>query len=157
MGKILIGGVLQYAHLSALCILGIADRPGIAAAVLSHLAEQAINVQFICQLIDMEQRDHLCLCIDRSDLCRARPLAEAAGRSVGAQSAQIIEEVSIVSIFGPDFRERPGISSVMFVALAARDINILAISSSISTVSCVIEAKHLAIATEALEDMFALP
>ena len=43
MSKIKIGGIIQNAHLSALCILGIADRPGIAAAVLTALAEQCVN------------------------------------------------------------------------------------------------------------------
>jgi aspartokinase len=45
----------------------------------------------------------------------------------------------------------------MFDALANRDINILAISTSISTISCVIEAKNLAEAAEAIRDAFELP
>ena len=66
-------------------------------------------------------------------------------------------EVAIVSIFGPDFRERPGIAGTMFDALAAEDVNIMAISTSISTVSCVIESKALETALDALRETFDLP
>jgi aspartate kinase len=157
MNRTKIGGIIQNAHLSALCILGIADRPGIAATVLNALGQEHISLQFIAQLIDFNHQDHLCLCIDRSELSRARPLAEAAARSVGAQTVQDVEEASLISIFGPDFRERPGIAGAMSAALAAKGINILAISTSISTVSCVIETKNLASAIEALQETFELP
>jgi len=157
VSKIKIGGIIQNPHLSMLCILGIADRPGIAAETLNALGEQHINIQFIVQLIDFERRDHLCLCVAREDLRRAIPVAEAAAQKVGAQTVEYIEQASIVSIFGPDFRERPGIAGVMFAALASRHINILAISTSISTVSCVIEAANLSAAVEALKQTFDLP
>jgi aspartate kinase len=66
-------------------------------------------------------------------------------------------EAAIVSIFGPDFRERPGIAGTMFEALATQGINILAISTSISTVSCVIESDSLETALNALRKTFDLP
>ena len=66
-------------------------------------------------------------------------------------------EVAIVSIFGPDFRERPGIAGTMFSALAERGVNILAVSTSISTVSCVIESEPLERALIALRETFDLP
>ena len=66
-------------------------------------------------------------------------------------------EVAIVSIFGPDFRERPGIAGTMFHALAERGVNILAVSTSISTVSCVIESDPLESALVALRETFDLP
>jgi aspartate kinase len=66
-------------------------------------------------------------------------------------------EVAIVSIFGPDFRERPGIAGTMFDALAGQGINILAISTSISTVSCVIGSDDLEMALISLRQTFDLP
>jgi len=66
-------------------------------------------------------------------------------------------EVAIVSIFGPDFRERPGIAGRMFDALAGRQVNILAISTSISTVSCVVASAQLDLALRALRETFDLP
>jgi aspartokinase len=66
-------------------------------------------------------------------------------------------EAAIVSIFGPDFRERPGIAGAMFKALADNGINILAISTSISTVSCVIASDDLENGLNALRATFDLP
>jgi aspartokinase len=157
MGKIKIGGIIQTPRLAALSILGVADRPGIAAEVLNALGERHISIQFIAQLIDSQRQDHLCLCMARDELRAGLALAQAAAQKIGAQTVECIEEASLISIFGPDFRERPGIAGTMFAALAARDINILAISTSISTVSCVIEARHLAQAVEALKQTFELP
>jgi aspartate kinase len=60
-------------------------------------------------------------------------------------------------MFGPHFGERPGIAGVMFSALASADINILAISTSISSTSCLIDASDMDEAVQALEEVFDLP
>jgi len=157
MKKTKIGGIIQNRRLAALWILGIADRPGIAATVLNALGRERINVQFIVQCIDSQQQDHICLCVEREDLEVARSLAKQAADTVGAQTVEETPAVSIVSIFGPDFRERPAIAGTMFNALSTRNINILAISTSISTVSCVIEEQYLDEAVESLKQTFELP
>jgi aspartate kinase len=157
MKKTKIGGIIQNPRLAALWILGIADRPGIAATVLNALGYERINVQFIVQCIDSLQQDHICLCVDRDDLAAAHVLVKKAADTVGAQWIKQTPAVSIVSIFGPDFRERPAIAGTMFNALAIKDINILAISTSISTVSCVIDENDLAAALESLQQTFDLP
>jgi len=157
MKKIKIGGIIQNQYLSAIRILGVADRPGIAAIVLKALGEQEISAQFIVHLIDLQHQDHICICIDRDGLDVARSCAEVAASIIGAQSVEYIPQASLISIFGPDFRERPGIAGTMFDALARCDINILAISTSISTISCVIETRDLAAAAQAIRDTFELP
>lgn len=157
MKKIKIGGIIQNQHLSAIRILGVADRPGIAATILNALGEEEISAQFIVQCIDLHHQDHICICIDRDALDLARVQAQEAARVIGAQSVEYIEQASLISIFGPDFRERPGIAGTMFHALAANDINIIAISTSISTISCVIETQYLETAARALREAFELP
>jgi len=157
MEKIRIGGIMQNAHVSLLNVTAVPDRPGIAAAILGGLGQQSINVQFIVQCIDQSKRDQVALCVDRDDL----PAAEGVLSRVvpGFEAGQVIPhaESAIVSIFGPDFRERPGIAGTMFEALADEGINILAISTSISTVSCVIESDSLEAALNSLRKTFDLP
>jgi len=65
--------------------------------------------------------------------------------------------VSLVSVFGPDFRERPAIAASVFEAMASADINIMAISTLISTVSCLIDGSRVDDAAVALRERFALP
>jgi aspartate kinase len=157
MDKIRIGGIMQNAHLSLLSVTSVPDRPGIASAILGGLGDQRVNVQFIVQCIDERQRDQIALCVDRDDLPTALEILGDVAPELDAGKVVSHAEAAIVSIFGPDFRERPGIAGAMFEALAAKDINILAISTSISTVSCVIKSGDLEAALNALRDTFDLP
>jgi aspartate kinase len=77
--------------------------------------------------------------------------------TVGAKEVVYDEEVGIVSIFGPHFGQRPGVAGVMFLALASAGVNILAISTSISTTSCLVDASDVDEAVQALEEAFELP
>jgi aspartate kinase len=157
MEKIRIGGIMQNAHLSLLNVTAVPDRPGIAAAILSSLGSRSVNVQFIVQCIDQNQQDQVAVCVDRDDLPLALDMVHAIAPEIEAGKVVSLPEVAIVSIFGPDFRERPGIAGMMFKALADRGVNILAVSTSISTVSSVIEAANLEPALLALRDTFDLP
>jgi aspartokinase len=157
MARIRIGGIMQNAHLSLLNVTAVPDRPGIAAAILGELGQRSINVQFIVQCIDQNQRNQVALCVDRDDLQVGLDIVNRVAPAIEAGKVLAVPEVAIVSIFGPDFRERPGIAGTMFEALASRQINILAISTSISTVSCVIDASHLDVALPSLRETFDLP
>ena len=157
MEKIRIGGIMQNAHLSLLNVTAVPDRPGIAASILRGLGQRGINVQFIVQCIDQNQQDQVAVCVDRDDLSLALELVNAIAPEIEAGKVVSLPEVAIVSIFGPDFRERPGIAGMMFQSLADRGVNILAVSTSISTVSSVIESQNLEPALLALRDTFDLP
>jgi aspartate kinase len=155
--KVKIGGIMANGGMAKVGVMSVPDRPGVAAAILSKLGEKGVNVQFIVSCIDLENRDHVVLCVGRSDLQLTVGLLEAMREQIGAQAVVHASEVGIVSVFGPDFRERPGIAAQVFEALASERINILAISTSISTVSCVIDEELLDQATEVLGETFALP
>jgi aspartate kinase len=157
MEKIRIGGIMQNAHLALLNVTAVPDRPGIAAAILGQLGARKINVQFVVQCIDQSERDQVALCVDRDDLEAGLEIVRKVAPEIDAGKVIPHREVAIVSIFGPDFRERPGIAGTMFEALADRGINILAISTSISTVSCVIGSDDLEEALVSLRETFDLP
>jgi aspartate kinase len=157
MGKIRIGGIMQNAHLALLNVTAVPDRPGIAAAILGELGRRHINVQFIVQCIDQNKQDQVALCIDRDDWQAASDAVTQVAPDLQAGRVISYPEVAIVSIFGPDFRERPGIAGTMFDSLAAVGVNIMAISTSISTVSCVIESNALERALDSLRSTFDLP
>lgn len=157
MAKIKIGGIMQITGLAKVGVMAIPDRPGVAGEIMSALGKKGINVQFIVQCIDVEGNDHVIFCIAEDDLEPARSLLERVKREVGAAHVIQRPNVALLSIFGPDFRERPGIAGAMFSALGEREINILAISTSISTLSCVIDADRLPDAVAAMREAFDLP
>ncbi|MBN1581727.1 MAG: ACT domain-containing protein [Anaerolineae bacterium] len=157
MAKIKIGGVMKSPYLSEISVLGIPSRPGTAAAILGALGKNGINVQFIVQCLDENAQDHVVFCVNQDDFDAALTIVDEVKGYVEASSVVSNPSVATISIFGPDFRERPAIAGTMFKALAAQGINILAISTSISTVSCVIDADHLAQAVTSLTETFDLP
>ena len=148
---------MQNAHLALVNVTAVPDRPGIAAAILGELGKRGINVQFIVQCIDQNRQDQVALCVDRDDWQAAQDAVNRVAPELEAGKVISYPEVAIVSIFGPDFRERPGIAGIMFDSLAAKGINIMAISTSISTVSCVIESDELESALNSLRETFDLP
>ena len=151
-----IGGVIQYTDLALVGMMAVPDRPGIAAAVFEALGKRGINVLFIVQSIDLNNNTHIVFCVASKDLSLALGLLEPIRERFGGQKLTHNPNVAIVSIFGPDFKERPGIAGMMYTALCDAGINILSISTSMSSVSCVIDRGRLADAVEALKDAFEL-
>jgi aspartate kinase len=154
MDGVKIGGVIQYTDLALVGMMAVPDRPGIAAAVFETLGKRGINVLFIVQSIDLNNNTHIVFCVASKDLSQALGLLERVKERFGGQKLIHNSRVAMVSIFGPDFKERPGIAGMMCTALAKADINILSISTSMSSVSCIIEKDCLDDAVEALRDTF---
>jgi aspartate kinase len=157
MPKIKIGGIMQTTGLAKVGVMAISDRPGIAGHILATLGSKGINVQFIVQCIDIQDHSHVVFCVSQEELDQAEEILEDVRNELGAQQVIRRPNVALISIFGPDFRERPGIAGIMFSALGAHGINILAISTSISTLTCVIDADRLTTAVAVMRETFDLP
>ena len=155
--KVTVGGIISNDHLARISVMGVPDRPGTAAALLAVFAETDVNVALIVQCIDQRGQDHLVFCVDRSDLEVSLRLACEVQAELCASTISFDPQVATVGIHGPDFKERPGIASSMFSALAAKGINIQAISTSLSTITVVIAADRLSDALKALQTSFDLP
>jgi aspartate kinase len=154
MDKVRIGGIMQYVDLALVGMMAVPDRPGIAAAVFEALGRRGINVLSIVQAIDLENNTHIVFCVASKDVSVALGLLEPVRERFGGRQVTHRSGVALVSVFGPDFRETPGIAGAMYSAFADADINILAISTSMSSVSCVIDQTCLDHAVAALKDTF---
>ena len=157
VSKTKIGGIMQNDHLARISVMGVPGRTDTAAVVLQSFALAGINVQFIVQCIDQKQDDHIVVCVDRDDLDRSLDLVCHVQAELCADSVSHDPRVASLGIFGPDFRERPGIAGAFFAALAANGIHLLAISTSISTCTVVIAADRLPDAVAAIQRTFELP
>lgn len=157
MSKVKAGGIIQNTELAQVGVMGVPDKPGVAGAILNTLAQTGINVQFIVQLLDLENNAHVVFCVARNDLSPTLAVLDEVKEEIGAQEIIHKGDVAIVSIFGSDFRERPGVAGAMFDTLASIGVNILSISTSISTVSCVIDVGDTDRAMESLLEKFDLP
>ena len=155
--KIKIGGIIQSRNLAKIGVMSIPDRPGVAGAIFSALGAKGVNISFIVHTIDLNSLDNIVFCVAQQDLTTALEALHTVKETVEAKEIVYDGEVGIVSMFGPHFGERPGIAGVMFSALASAGINILAISTSISSTSCLIDASDMDEAVGALEETFELP
>jgi aspartate kinase len=155
--KLQAGGLIQNDHLAMIGVMDIPSHSGVGGQLFSALSNQGINVELIVHLIDLEEMDHIVLCVDRDDLGEALAVVERIRGEVGGKAVTRDPEVASVSLFGLDFREQRGIASLMCKTLGDCNINIRAISTSLSTITCIIKARRLDEAVSALREAFTLP
>jgi aspartokinase len=157
MKKIKLGGIIEYRNLNILSLENIPDHPGVAGIIFQALGQRGINVQFIVHGLNRLRQSQVILAVDESEGREALAVLEELRPRIGHPDLAFQSDRTIISIFGPHFRERPGIAGTFFQALGSQGINILAVSTSISTCSCVIEAADLPGAVKAVSGAFELP
>ena len=150
-------GILQFRNLAEVGLIAMPDRPGLASTVLASLSERAINTPFVVELTDPGGTSHIALCVRERDLELALAvLGELAG-VVHAQQVVKRRGVAVAAVHGPHFRERPGCAAAACAALAKEGVNILAISTSLSSIACMVDGADLAATVRALQKTFELP
>ncbi|MFN3360560.1 MAG: aspartate kinase, partial [Pseudanabaenaceae cyanobacterium] len=135
-------------------LLGVPDRPGIAAQLFSALAAEGILVDLIVQSIQHPRNyNDIAFTVPRAALDHALRLCRDLH-----QTETIVADgaISIVSISGVGIVGRPAIPAQMFSALGQHDINIEMIATSETKVSCVIAEQDSDRALRALGEIFQL-
>ncbi len=155
--KIAVGGMLQTRNLVLIQVLGARKGPGVAGRTLSILGRHGINVIGVASLMDKNEQGNISLAINRDDLDQALGLLQTIREEIRAERIDYLRGCCSVSIYGPHFSERPSIAGRMFDAIAEAGVDIHMISTSISTVSCIIDEASLEAATERLQEHFLVP
>ncbi|MDI6763544.1 MAG: hypothetical protein QME83_11010 [Thermodesulfobacteriota bacterium] len=156
-GKIKVGGIMAASGLATVSILSLPDRPDVPGMILHAMGGRNINIEFVVHNVDIEGNGNMTFCIDQKNLETALEVLEGVKPLIEARGISYHPNVATVSVFGPHFRERPMISGLMFNALGTAGINVMAISTSISSCSCVIEADQIEDAMRALHETFEAP
>ncbi|MBD3163145.1 MAG: hypothetical protein GF346_11900 [Candidatus Eisenbacteria bacterium] len=152
-----VGGVLVTKDVGMISVLGASAAPGIAGIVLDALGRIGINVEFISCCPDLGDGYTISVCVRMDGFDEALDAIEDVRQQVGAQQVATNPDLCVVAVFGPHFREIPNIASRIFKAHAEIGITILAISTSISSVSCVFDQRRLNEALATLRDRFEVP
>ncbi|MFB3907945.1 MAG: ACT domain-containing protein [Candidatus Eisenbacteria bacterium] len=156
-GRMKIGGILVSQDLSMICLEGAPHHPGIAGTVLEALGEKQINVDFISCCPEVGGGDTICICVEARHFDEALSAVERVQDEVEAQKVVTRSDLCSVAVFGPHFREIPNVAARIFRSFADAGINILAISTSISSVSCVFEESRLDEGLRSLRARFDVP
>ena len=139
-----------------LTLIGIKDKPGVAASIFKPLYENSINVDMVVQNISADRREtDLTFTIRLDDLVKTRRLLEN-NALIKFRKLVINKNVSKVSIVGVGMITTPGITYRMFKSLAKEKINIEVISTSEIKISVLINKKNLKKSVEILHQEFKL-
>jgi aspartate kinase len=135
----------------------VADKPGVAAAVFGPLAAANINVDMIVQNIseDGSQTD-MTFTVPTADYERSKKVLEASRADIGYKAMQGSTDVAKVSVIGIGMRSHAGVAADCFQALAAKGINIRAITTSEIKISVLIDATYTELAVRTLHSLYGL-
>ena len=142
MEDVVIRGVTLDKNQAKVTLVGVPDRPGVAARIFKSLGDAAINVDMIVQNISHGAgvpATDLSFTVDKPDLLKARKVIDALQPEVGFREALSDEKIGKVSIVGVGMRSHSGVAARMFETLAQEGINIDMISTSEIKTSVVIE------------------
>tara|TARA_B110000259_G_scaffold36628_1_gene41334 strand:- start:13 stop:1227 length:1215 start_codon:yes stop_codon:yes gene_type:complete len=138
-------------------LLGVQDKPGIAADIFEPLGKSSINVDMVIQNISPDgKKTDLTFTIKRNDLNKAIKLIKSNQKNIKFKSINTDRKVSKVSIVGAGMITTPGITYKMFRALAQEKINILAISTSEIKISVIVKESSTTKAIKKLHSVFNL-
>ena len=137
-------------------MVGIKDKPGIAASIFKPLSESSINVDMVVQNISANGREtDLTFTIKNDDLNKTKKIINS-NKKINFKKLLFDSNVSKVSIIGVGMITTPGVTYRMFQALAKCRINIQVISTSEIKISVLIDKKNVKKSINALHDEFKL-
>ena len=137
-------------------LIGVEDKPGIAANIFEPLNKAQINVDMVIQNVSSDQKTtDISFTIKRDDLLKTKKILSD-NKKIEYKDITHNNKVAKVSIVGAGMVSTPGITYKMFRALADVDINILAISTSEIKLSVIIDEEETLNAVKKLHTIFEL-
>ncbi len=153
----IVSGIAYSRDEARITVLGVKDRPGVAAAIFGPLSGSGINVDMIVQSVSRDgEYANLTFTVTRSDLPRALAVLERANDDIRYERVVADADVVKISIVGVGMRSHAGIAHQMFATLAAKGINIHAIATSEIKVSVLIGEEYTELALRALHTAYGL-
>ncbi|MGH7442972.1 MAG: aspartate kinase, partial [bacterium] len=156
MEDALISGVTYSKDDCKLTVLGIKDKPGIAAAIFRPLADAGLNVDMIVQDVSEAGINNLSFTVAKGDLKQARAVLERVAADLHASGIQVDEGVAKISVVGVGMRSHSGVAAQMFEALAGAGVNIDMISTSEIKIGVIIPEVDVETAVRAIHAQFKL-
>ena len=137
-------------------LIGVDDKPGVAAEIFEPLSKEQINVDMVIQNISADgKRTDLTFTIKREELKKGLDILQN-NKKIKFKNLNHDDKVAKISIVGAGMVATPGVTYNMFKALAEEKINILAISTSEIKISVIINESHTLKAVKKLHNIFDL-
>ena len=152
----IITGITSTKNDAKITIIGVKDKPGVAASIFKPLSLNQINVDMVVQNISLNSKEtDLTFTIKSDDLKKTEKIIKQ-NKNISFRKFTNDKNVSKVSIIGVGMITTPGITYRMFQALALKKINIMVIATSEIKISVLISNKYVKKAVVALHKEFKL-
>ena len=152
MEDVLVAGVTAAREEAKVTLVGVPDRPGIAAQIFKPLSDANIVVDMIVQNVSDGGRTDLTFTVPRGDLKRTVELMRRTLPEMTESGIKTDDSIAKVSVVGVGMRSHAGVALRMFEILAKEGINIQMISTSEIKISVVVDAKYAELAVRTLHD-----
>ncbi|MBT1070494.1 aspartate kinase [Pelotalea chapellei] len=156
MEGILVSGVAYDKNEAKIAVMGVPDKPGIAAKILTALSDANISVDMIVQNVGHDSMTDFTFTVTKADLKQSLLITNEVAREIQAKQVVSDENISKVSIVGLGMRSHAGVATKMFSALASNGINIQMISTSEIKISVIIDEKYTELAVRVLHETFGM-
>ena len=149
-----LSGIAHDLDTAKITVMGIPDRPGIAASLFEPLARAGISVDTIVQNAGADNITDLTFTVSRRDLAASQEIVRPVAESLGGQGIVANAELGKVSIIGNGMQDAPGYAARMFTALYRAGINIQMITTSEIRITCIVDRADTTKAVQVLYDAF---
>jgi len=138
-------------------IVGVIDKPGVAADVFEPIGKNNINVDMVIQNTSLDGKTaNITFTIKQEDLSKTVSIIEKNKEKLNYNKITHDDKLAKVSIVGAGMIASPGVTHKMFRSLADEKINILAISTSEIKISVLIREDLTQKAVQILHKEFEL-
>jgi aspartate kinase len=157
MEQQVVSGIAFSKDEAQISIRRVQDKPGVAAAIFGPLAEANINVDMIVQNVSGDgATTDLTFTVPAADYARATEVLNKARAAIGYERLDGATDIAKVSVIGIGMRSHAGVAAKAFRALADRQINIRAITTSEIKFSLLIDAAYTELAVRTLHSLYGL-
>ena len=153
----IVSGIAYAKDEAKIMLLKVEDKPGVAASIFMPLADASINVDMIVQNLSEDGRTtDVTFTVAATELPRALQVLRDRQDDIRFRDLRGDTDVVKVSVIGVGMRSHAGVAAKMFQALAEKQINIQAISTSEIKISVLVSAAHTEAAVKTLHSLFGL-
>jgi len=157
MERVVVSGIAYDKDQAKITLLGIPDRPGVAASIFNVLAQENINIDMIIQNVSADGKlADISFTVSLNDFDNAMRIVKEKGDELNARDVLGDTTIAKLSIVGVGMRSHAGVAAKMFNTLSREGINIMMISTSEIKISCIINEKYIELGVRVLHDAFEL-
>jgi aspartate kinase len=158
MEQPIIAGVAHDLGDAKITVVGVPDRPGMAAAIFQAVADAGINMDMIVQNVSVHESGatDVTFTCPRGDATKAELALRRIEKEVNFKDIDTDENIGKISLVGAGMRSHPGVSATFFKAIADAGVNVEMISTSEIRISVVTRAQDAEKAVTAIHTAFGL-